>query len=153
MAWNVIRQYHGYYLPHSPSCYARASKMESTKMGFILWVFFPFILRIGKDWGIEWNWQIVDLTSLGGTAAGITWTFVDESSRQDPEKRAYVSAMVSSLSSLLSFLLPLFPISLPTYSLTHEPAHLISIRWTLSHTSSQPGSQSSPSRLINNHTS
>jgi len=61
--------------------------------------------------------------------------------------------MVSSLSSLLSFLLPLFPISLPTYSLTHEPAHLISIRWTLSHTSSQPGSQSSPSRPISNRTS
>ncbi len=36
----------------------------------------------------------LDLTSLSGTAAGVTWTYVNETSRQDPEKRAYVSAMV-----------------------------------------------------------
>jgi hypothetical protein len=37
----------------------------------------------------------LDLTSLAGTCAGVTWTFVNETSRHDPEKRAYVSAMVS----------------------------------------------------------
>lgn len=37
-----------------------------------------------------------DLTSLGGTAAGITWTWVNEVNRHDQEKRAYVSAMVGA---------------------------------------------------------
>ena len=37
---------------------------------------------------------LIDLTSLAGTAAGITWTWVNEVNRHDQEKRAYVSALV-----------------------------------------------------------
>lgn len=42
----------------------------------------------------------VDLTSLAGTAAGLTWTWVNEVNRHDPEKRAYVSALVGVLPTL-----------------------------------------------------
>lgn len=42
----------------------------------------------------------VDLTSLAGTAAGLTWTWVNEVNRHDPEKRAYVSALVGVLLTL-----------------------------------------------------
>jgi hypothetical protein len=40
------------------------------------------------------RWVLYYLTALAGTCAGLTWTFVNETNRQDPEKRAYVSAMV-----------------------------------------------------------
>ncbi|KAF7536049.1 hypothetical protein G7Z17_g13106 [Cylindrodendrum hubeiense] len=40
------------------------------------------------------RWALYYLTALGGTAAGITWTWVNEVNRDDPEKRAYVSALL-----------------------------------------------------------
>lgn len=43
-----------------------------------------------------------DLTALSGTSAGITWTYVNEANRNDPEKRAYVSAMVWPLNLFFS---------------------------------------------------
>ncbi|CAH0045527.1 unnamed protein product, partial [Clonostachys solani] len=39
------------------------------------------------------RWAIYYLTSLGSTAAGLSWTWVNEVNRDDPEKRAYISAM------------------------------------------------------------
>lgn len=39
--------------------------------------------------------SFVDLTALASSAAGITWTYVNEVNRSDPEKRAYISALVS----------------------------------------------------------
>ncbi|OIW23425.1 major facilitator superfamily transporter [Coniochaeta ligniaria NRRL 30616] len=42
---------------------------------------------------IESRWAIYYLTALAGTSAGLSWTFVNETNRHDPEKRAYVSAM------------------------------------------------------------
>lgn len=38
-----------------------------------------------------------DLTALSGTCAGITWTWVNETNRDDPEKRAYTSALVCAI--------------------------------------------------------
>lgn len=43
--------------------------------------------------------EYIDLTALSNTAAGVCWTYVNETSRQDPEKRAYVGAMVRLLLS------------------------------------------------------
>jgi len=48
---------------------------------------------------IATRWVLYYLTALAGTCAGLSWTFVNETNRQDPEKRAYVSAMVSCLLS------------------------------------------------------
>jgi ACS family pantothenate transporter-like MFS transporter len=42
------------------------------------------------------RWVLYYLTSLTGTAAGITWTWVNEVNRHDPEKRAYVSALMNA---------------------------------------------------------
>jgi ACS family pantothenate transporter-like MFS transporter len=42
------------------------------------------------------RWTLYYLTSLAGTAAGITWTWVNEVNRHDPEKRAYVSALMNA---------------------------------------------------------
>lgn len=43
--------------------------------------------------------EYIDLTALSSTAAGVCWTYVNETSRDDPEKRAYVGAMVRPLLS------------------------------------------------------
>ncbi|KAH6711887.1 major facilitator superfamily transporter [Leptodontidium sp. MPI-SDFR-AT-0119] len=59
----------------------------------------------------EWKsqrWVLYYLTALGNTAAGITWTFVNESSRQDPEKRAYVSAMMNAFAYIFTAWIPIF---------------------------------------------
>ncbi|WWC88901.1 uncharacterized protein L201_003816 [Kwoniella dendrophila CBS 6074] len=48
------------------------------------------------------RWALFYLTSLAGTAAGVTWTFVNETSRHDPEKRAYVSAMMNAFSYIFT---------------------------------------------------
>jgi ACS family pantothenate transporter-like MFS transporter len=42
------------------------------------------------------RWALYYLTSFAGTAAGITWTWVNEVNRHDPEKRAYVSALMNA---------------------------------------------------------
>jgi MFS transporter, ACS family, pantothenate transporter len=38
----------------------------------------------------------LDLTALTGICAGIVWTWVNEVSRLDPEKRAYIGALVGA---------------------------------------------------------
>ncbi|GKT86118.1 major facilitator superfamily transporter [Colletotrichum tofieldiae] len=42
---------------------------------------------------IATRWTLYYLTALSGTCAGLTWTWVNETNRHDPEKRAYVSAL------------------------------------------------------------
>ncbi|KAF2418395.1 major facilitator superfamily transporter [Tothia fuscella] len=42
------------------------------------------------------RWTLYYLTSLAGTAAGLTWTWVNEVNRHDPEKRAYVGALMNA---------------------------------------------------------
>lgn len=54
-----------------------------------------------------------DLTPLAGCSAGVTWTAVNESSRGDPEKRAYVSAAMNALAYIFIAWLPIF--TFPTY--------------------------------------
>ncbi|WVQ81058.1 hypothetical protein IAT38_003165 [Cryptococcus sp. DSM 104549] len=57
------------------------------------------------------RWALFYLMALSGTAAGVTWTYVNETSRHDPEKRAYVGAVMNALafifiSWILIFTLP-----------------------------------------------
>ncbi|WVW84388.1 hypothetical protein I302_106422 [Kwoniella bestiolae CBS 10118] len=54
------------------------------------------------------RWALFYLTSLAGTAAGVTWTFVNETSRQDPEKRAYVGAMMNAFAYIFTAWIPIF---------------------------------------------
>ncbi|KAM0279697.1 hypothetical protein ACHAO9_011572 [Fusarium lateritium] len=49
-----------------------------------------------------------DLTSLAGTAAGLTWTYVNEVNRDDPEKRAYISAMMNAFAYIFTAWVPIF---------------------------------------------
>ncbi|KIL87754.1 major facilitator superfamily transporter [Fusarium avenaceum] len=49
-----------------------------------------------------------DLTSLAGTAAGLTWTYVNEVNRNDPEKRAYISAMMNAFAYIFTAWVPIF---------------------------------------------
>ncbi|WRT67554.1 uncharacterized protein IL334_004526 [Kwoniella shivajii] len=54
---------------------------------------------------------------FSGTAAGVTWTFVNETSRHDPEKRAYVSAMMNAFAYIFTAWVPIltFPTSKQPY--------------------------------------
>ncbi|KAB5525550.1 major facilitator superfamily transporter [Coniochaeta sp. 2T2.1] len=61
---------------------------------------------------------ITDLTALAGTAAGLSWTFVNETNRQDPEKRAYVGAMVRLIADRPDPPRPSFPT--PFQNPTHQ---------------------------------
>ncbi|ORY34542.1 major facilitator superfamily transporter [Naematelia encephala] len=54
------------------------------------------------------RWVIYYLGASFGTAAGVTWTWVNESSRNDPEKRAYVSAMMNAFSYIFTAWVPIF---------------------------------------------
>ncbi|KAF2670485.1 major facilitator superfamily transporter [Microthyrium microscopicum] len=54
------------------------------------------------------RWALYYLTSLTGTAAGITWTWVNEVNRHDPEKRAYVSALMNAFAYIFTAWLPIF---------------------------------------------
>jgi ACS family pantothenate transporter-like MFS transporter len=45
-----------------------------------------------------------DLSALGTCSAGVTWTLVNEANRHDPEKRAYVSALVSGARTAVKLL-------------------------------------------------
>ncbi|PVH72854.1 major facilitator superfamily transporter [Cadophora sp. DSE1049] len=73
-------------------------------------IIFPIALAatpVHPQWKAQ-RWVLYYLTSLGNTAAGITWTFVNESSRQDPEKRAYVSAMMNAFAYIFTAWIPIF---------------------------------------------
>ncbi|KAH7389210.1 major facilitator superfamily transporter [Cadophora sp. MPI-SDFR-AT-0126] len=73
-------------------------------------IIFPIALAatpVHPKWKAQ-RWVLYYLTSLGNTAAGITWTFVNESSRQDPEKRAYVSAMMNAFAYIFTAWIPIF---------------------------------------------
>ncbi|KAK5055396.1 hypothetical protein LTR84_013146 [Exophiala bonariae] len=54
------------------------------------------------------RWVIYYLTSLSGTAAGLTWTWVNEVNRHDPEKRAYVSALMNAFAYIFTAWVPIF---------------------------------------------
>jgi len=54
------------------------------------------------------RWALYYLTALAGTSAGVTWTYVNETSRHDPEKRAYVSAMMNAFAYIFSAWVPIF---------------------------------------------
>ncbi|WVR06182.1 hypothetical protein IAU60_003212 [Kwoniella sp. DSM 27419] len=62
------------------------------------------------------RWVLFYLTALSSTAAGVTWTFVNETSRNDPEKRAYVSAMMNAFSYIFTAWVPIF-----TFPTKHQP--------------------------------
>lgn len=61
------------------------------------WALYCKILPNIQNWVVRRLLTILlppDLTALSGTCAGITWTWVNETNRDDPEKRAYTSALV-----------------------------------------------------------
>ncbi|KAF0329596.1 major facilitator superfamily transporter [Colletotrichum asianum] len=62
----------------------------------------------------------VNLTALSGTCAGITWTWVNETSRHDPEKRAYTSALMNAFAYIFTAWVPIFtfPANLQPYIVT-----------------------------------
>ncbi|KAK0726773.1 major facilitator superfamily transporter [Lasiosphaeria miniovina] len=62
---------------------------------------------------IATRWALYYLTALAGTSAGLSWTFVNEINRHDPEKRAYVSAMMNAFAYIWSAWVPIF--TFPTY--------------------------------------
>ncbi|CAH0002113.1 unnamed protein product [Clonostachys byssicola] len=66
------------------------------------------------------RWAIYYLTSLGSTAAGLSWTWVNEVNRDDPEKRAYISAMMNAFAYIFTAWVPIFtfPTSQQPYIVT-----------------------------------
>ncbi|KAI0129894.1 major facilitator superfamily transporter [Xylariales sp. AK1849] len=66
------------------------------------------------------RWALYYLTAFGGTAAGITWTWVNEVNRHDPEKRAYVSALMNAFAYIFTAWVPIFtfPTSQQPYIVT-----------------------------------
>ncbi|OAA60355.1 major facilitator superfamily transporter [Niveomyces insectorum RCEF 264] len=60
-----------------------------------------------KRWHSTWHVYLY-LTALAGTSAGITWTWVNEVSRDDPEKRAYISAMMNAFAYIFTAWVPIF---------------------------------------------
>ncbi|KAJ0385904.1 hypothetical protein COL922a_005497 [Colletotrichum nupharicola] len=63
------------------------------------------------------RWALYYLTALSGTCAGITWTWVNETSRHDPEKRAYTSALMNAFAYIFTAWVPIFtfPANLQPY--------------------------------------
>ncbi|KXH34014.1 major facilitator superfamily transporter [Colletotrichum simmondsii] len=57
---------------------------------------------------IATRWALYYLTALASTCAGITWTWVNETNRHDPEKRAYVSAMMNAFAYIFTAWVPIF---------------------------------------------
>ncbi|KAH6657273.1 major facilitator superfamily transporter [Truncatella angustata] len=66
------------------------------------------------------RWVLYYLTALGGTSAGITWTWVNEVNRHDPEKRAYISALMNAFAYIFTAWIPIFtfPTSQQPYIVT-----------------------------------
>ncbi|KAI8297864.1 putative transporter SEO1 [Colletotrichum sp. SAR11_240] len=66
------------------------------------------------------RWALYYLTALSGTCAGITWTWVNETSRHDPEKRAYTSALMNAFAYIFTAWVPIFtfPANLQPYIVT-----------------------------------
>ncbi|KAF4918330.1 Pantothenate transporter liz1 [Colletotrichum viniferum] len=66
------------------------------------------------------RWALYYLTALPGTCAGITWTWVNETSRHDPEKRAYISALMNASAYIFTAWVPIFtfPANLQPYIVT-----------------------------------
>ncbi|WOO84454.1 Pantothenate transporter FEN2 [Vanrija pseudolonga] len=54
------------------------------------------------------RWALYYLTALGTCTGGIIWTAVNETSRHDPEKRAYVSALMNAIGNLFQAWIPIF---------------------------------------------
>ncbi|KAH8892913.1 major facilitator superfamily transporter [Thozetella sp. PMI_491] len=69
---------------------------------------------------IATRWALYYLTALAATSAGITWTFVNEVNRYDPEKRAYISAMMNAFAYIFTAWVPIFtfPTSQQPYIVT-----------------------------------
>ncbi|KAI7774333.1 hypothetical protein LA080_008892 [Diaporthe eres] len=69
---------------------------------------------------IATRWALYYLTALSGTCAGITWTWVNETNRDDPEKRAYTSALMNAFAYIFSAWVPIFtfPANLQPYIVT-----------------------------------
>lgn len=59
------------------------------------------------------RWVLYYLAALMNIAAGVTWTFVNETSRHDPEKRAYVGAMMNAFAYIFTAWIPIF--TFPTW--------------------------------------
>ncbi|KAF6814630.1 major facilitator superfamily transporter [Colletotrichum plurivorum] len=66
------------------------------------------------------RWALYYLTALSGTGAGITWTWVNEANRNDPEKRAYTSALMNAFAYIFTAWVPIFtfPANLQPYIVT-----------------------------------
>nr|XP_036587218.1 major facilitator superfamily transporter [Colletotrichum truncatum]KAF6797949.1 major facilitator superfamily transporter [Colletotrichum truncatum] len=69
---------------------------------------------------IATRWALYYLTALSGTCAGITWTWVNETNRHDPEKRAYTSALMNAFAYIFTAWVPIFtfPANLQPYIIT-----------------------------------
>jgi ACS family pantothenate transporter-like MFS transporter len=59
------------------------------------------------------RWVLYYLAATMNVAAGVCWTFVNETSRHDPEKRAYVGAMMNAFAYIFTAWVPIF--TFPTY--------------------------------------
>ncbi|POS75534.1 major facilitator superfamily transporter [Diaporthe helianthi] len=57
---------------------------------------------------IATRWVLYHLTALSGTCAGITWTWVNETARDDPERRAYTSALMNAFAYIFTAWVPIF---------------------------------------------
>ncbi|KAK1961538.1 major facilitator superfamily transporter, partial [Colletotrichum sublineola] len=69
---------------------------------------------------IATRWALYYLTALSGTCAGLSWTWVNETNRHDPEKRAYVSALMNAFACIFTAWVPIFtfPADLQPYIVT-----------------------------------
>ncbi|KAG6364162.1 hypothetical protein INS49_005760 [Diaporthe citri] len=71
---------------------------------------------------IATRWALYYLTALSGTCAGITWTWVNGTNRDDPEKRAYTSALMNAFAYVFIAWVPIFtfPANLQPYIVTGD---------------------------------
>ncbi|KAK2041769.1 major facilitator superfamily transporter [Colletotrichum somersetense] len=69
---------------------------------------------------IATRWTLYYLTALSGTCAGLTWTWVNETKRHDPEKRGCVSALMNAFAYIFTAWVPIFtfPANLQPYIVT-----------------------------------
>ncbi|KAK1842211.1 major facilitator superfamily transporter [Colletotrichum chrysophilum] len=100
----------------------RSARWPGMVFASVMAIIFPIALaatpvhppNIGSRWALYY------LTALSGTCAGITWTWVNETSRHDPEKRAYTSALMNAFAYIFTAWVPIFtfPANLQPYIVT-----------------------------------
>ncbi|OHE98284.1 major facilitator superfamily transporter [Colletotrichum orchidophilum] len=99
-----------------------ASRWPGMLFASVMGIIFPIALAATPvhPANIATRWALYYLTALATTCAGITWTWVNETNRNDPEKRAYVSAMMNAFAYIFTAWVPIFtfPANLQPYIVT-----------------------------------